>query len=230
MNFIVKNIKKNKLSFKILSGAVHKNMPPIIHKTIITIRYLFFKRFCFKNNPSVFKYSDGSWVNRETTKDLLRIQSYLSSESASIKVMQAGIGNSSLFRAVIDRIDKLVGITIVPEEIEYAKTNFPNDFGKKYEIWFTNKYSANLEWLGKDFDFIVDNDISSYACCKQHFRDMLTAYRMLLAPNGKIMIGKNGLGYFDNGFGLTETLAKKIFMDAGFTFTKTKFGYQLKII
>ena len=219
--------KECKWSLKTIYGKIRTKFPISFYKSIILVRYIFFRKNCLNN--TIVYYSDGSWVDRGATEDLRNIQVYLSRSNKLIKVMQAGIGNSSLFSVVRDRVTKLVGVTIVPEEEDYAKTQFPNEFGTKYEVHIANKYSDDL-FLGDGFDVIVDNDISSYACCKHHFFKMLDNYRRMIAKNGVVLVGINGLGYFDNGLGLTEYLAKKIFFQHGFVLHKMKECYELRLI
>lgn len=230
MNFSVNYRKESRWSLKIIAGKVRTKFPPFFYWIIVIGRYVFFKQTCLKLSSRILEYSDGSWVHRCVTKDLRNIQVYLASGTRPIKVMQVGVGNSSLFSEIRHRVTKFVGITIVPEEVDYARAQFPNEIDIKYEVQLANKYSTSLTCFGNNFDFIVDNDLSSYACCKHHFHEMLSAYRKILATSGVILVGKNGLGYFDSGFGLTEGLARKIFAKHGFALYKKKAYYELKLV
>jgi hypothetical protein len=228
MAFVVDNITETRWSWKIILGKARKSFPKI-YDACIYVRFLTFKKSCNKNSLPILKYSDGSWVNRKTTKDLLRIQNYILQDERELTVLQIGTGNSSFYMNARSHLKKLVSITIVQEEIEYAKQISSSDFGNMYKVKFENKYSGDLSALGGSFDYIIDNDLSSYACCKKHFFEMLSEYKKILAKEGCILIGLDGLRYFDSGFGLTEKLANSIFNHLGFEINKNNFCYVIKI-
>jgi len=210
MKFSVRYIQERRLSLKLLSGKIRNRFPRSLYPIVVRLRYQFFPRDCGASTMVKLSYSDGSWIHRKTTRDLRNIQTFLAGASRPLKVLQVGVGNSSLFQTTGDRLSELVGITVVQDEVDFAQQSFPDEFGSKYKVNFCNKYSSELSFLGTDFDYIVDNDLSSYACCKKHFGDMLRAYSHMLAKDGQILIGFNGLGYFDSGFGLTVPMAEDL--------------------
>jgi len=131
------------------------------------------------------------WSERETTPDQKRIESYLSSLSLSGKsLLHVGIGNSEFAKSFHSRVAGIDGITI--EKCEYEKGL---DSGlNKYRVFLLNKYSRKLsDYLGKRYDFIIDNNPSSFACCRKHFITMMKSYWKLLRPGGVILTDRLGL-------------------------------------
>ena len=45
------------------------------------------------------------------------------------------------------------------------------------------------------YDYIVDNNLASYACCKYHFHLMLDSYLACLRPGGRILTDQRGMDY-----------------------------------
>ena len=228
MSYKLKIIQENRFSRKLLVGRIRSLVSPSLYKILLWARYVSFPRKCADFETPTITYSDGSWVNRGTTRDLRNIQDFLLQQTGPLSVFQAGIGNSSLYSLLKDKMNRFVGVTIVQDEIEYAKQQFPDDVGTKYNAQLLNKYTDALLALGKDFDFIVDNDISSYACCRHHFHIMLDTDHDLIKENGAILIGFRGLGYFDSGFGLTEEGMRKIAAQHNMIFDQNDYCYLLK--
>jgi len=199
-----------------------------LYNCLLDIRYFLFRRRCHNLSVPEIRYSDGSWVKRKTTADLQNIQQYLANHDKPLAILQVGIGNSSLFGLLGQRVSRFNGITISEDEIAYAKEQFPDDFGKRYDVRLANKYSNDLLSFGYDFDYIVDNDLSSYACCRHHFFDMMSAYKTMLKQGGAVLVGFGGLGYFDSGFGLSEKKMRKIAADHGLVFRRGNFCYFLE--
>lgn len=209
---------ERRLSLKMLGNRVRRYFPILVYPAFLRIRFTFFRRRCDDGQLPSIAYSDGSWIKRKTTADLRRITAFLAERKECNSILQIGIGNSSLFATIGNAVNRFVGITIVSDEVEHVRTNFPNQFGLRYTVLLMNKYSDELASLEGGFDFIVDNDLSSYACCRHHFGSMLNAYRGLLAPGGCVLIGIDGLGYFDSGFGLTQGLMTRLAIQHGFSF------------
>jgi hypothetical protein len=228
MSYRLNWLQETRFSRKILVGKVRRHVPAWIYKSVIFLRYMAFPARCRDLEMPAITYSDGSWVKRKTTDDLSRIQTFLSAQDGPLDIFQAGIGNSSLFRVLDKKLSRLVGVTIAEEEIAYAKEQWPAEFGKKYVVHLTNKYTGDLAALAQGFDFIVDNDISSYACCHHHFHQMLDSYKTMLNPNGAILVGFLGLGYFDSGFGMTEDMLRHISLQHGLSVERGALCYFLK--
>ncbi len=211
MSYEIKFVRERRLSLKIVAHRIRRYFPKFGYPLLLLIRYAFFPRYCSNNLISKITYSDGSWINRKTTADLEKITDFIVKyKSSNLSILQIGIGNSSLFSGVGIKAKRFVGISVVEDEILYAKKKFEEEFGSAYEVILMNKYSNEIGNLMGGFDFIIDNDISSYACCKFHFESMLDIYHNLLAQGGCIIVGVDGLGYFDSGFGLTKGMMASI--------------------
>lgn len=230
MTYTLKSIRERRLSTKIISGKIRRYSPKWLYDVLLDLRFIFFRNSCSDSQLPSISYSDGSWVNRNTTADLRAIELFLAKVSDPIDVFQAGVGNSSLFGAIENKARRLVGITIIQDEIDYARKLYPKDFGIRYHVGLLNKYTETLTDLAGQFDFVVDNDLSSYACCKTHFNSMLKAYHSMLKPKGAILVGLRGLGYFDSGFGLTEHRMKAIAATYQLKFEKGDCCYFLRSI
>ncbi len=229
MQYRLTVLQERRLSTKIIAGKLRSRVPVSLYNGYLHIRYALFKRRCRDLSMPGIKYSDGSWVKRKTTEDLRNMQKYLSSQDTPLSIFHVGIGNSSLFGLLGQRTSRFTGITISEDEIAFAREQFPNDVGLKYDVRLANKYSSDLVSLGRDFDYIVDNDLSSYACCRHHFFDMLSSYRAMLRQGGAVLLGFNGLRYFDTGFGLSERMMKKIAADHHMVLRRGEFCYFLEL-
>lgn len=231
MRTIVTEKQERRLSTKILAHKIKKFFPHFIYILFLRFRFYTYKRLCKQKLISTITYTDGSWISRGTTSDLKSMQVFLGSIEQPVKVLQIGIGNSSLFESLQGKLNNtVVGITIVSDELEYAKSVFPDEFGNRYKVFIVNKYSDEIRTVGSGFDYIVDNDISSYACCKYHFFRMLKNYHQLLNQGGTVLVGHRGLEYFDCGFGLTESMMRRIARKYSFELYSNEFCYCLKKI
>ncbi len=139
----------------------------------------------------IAEYRDFSM--RGTTPDQLRIQRELESMvEVGSSVLHVGVGNSSLALRLAYRVGHIDGITIQREEVDRASAFvIPN-----YRVMLVNKYDSALPFtLGRSYDFIIDNNPSTFACCKRHFFAMLASYRRLLNPGGYLLTDRQGLGW-----------------------------------
>lgn len=145
-------------------------------------------------------YVDGSWLSKSVTPDQLRIMHYI--QNLTIKhadLLHIGIGNSDFAKCISPMVNQIDGITIVGDELAFAQELEIEN----YRAFGFNKYSIDILKLNHQYDFIIDNNLTSYACCIFHFEKMLSYYLMLLKPGGKIITDRVGLNYFLGGFGLT---------------------------
>ena len=62
-----------------------------------------------------------------------------------------------------------------------------------------NKHGHGLSKLGADYDFIVDNNLASFACCTYHFRLMLVGYAASLKPGGRVLTDRRGMAWTADG-------------------------------
>lgn len=169
-------------------------------------RYLNFKRKCSETDNPPFHYIEGSWVNKKISRDQVRIAEYLDTKSLLDKsVLHVGVGSSAIAKAFSSKVKYIDGVTIVNEEFVYAKSlNLPN-----YQLFQYNKYGSRILELPRRYDYIIDNNLSSYACCITHFAQLLTQYLQLLKPNGQLITDTQGLRHYTTGFGLTTTEFKQ---------------------
>ena len=148
------------------------------------------KQNCKQFIPEI-TYPDGSWIDVETTADQKRIEDYLENMMVDKKtILHVGTGNSS-FAKIFCKNNQVDSITVVDDELLNANLlKLAN-----YNCFKINKYSLDLKKLSKKYDLIVDNNLSSYACCKDHFVDMMNAYFHLLKQNGCIITDQQGMEY-----------------------------------
>jgi SAM-dependent methyltransferase len=138
------------------------------------------------------QYSDFSM--RETTEDQARIEDVLAAATpAESKVLHVGVGNSKFAQRFHGDGCQVVGITVSDEELRHAESLDIDG----YRMLKLNKYSREFTRLIEDkyFDFVVDNNIAAFACCKYHFYLMLDNYLQCLKPGGKILTDQRGLDW-----------------------------------
>ena len=132
------------------------------------------------------------WSIRPTTEDQSRIEEQLAGlATVSSRILHIGAGNSSLARRFAPQVASVFGTTIHAEEIRFAER-----LGlKNYAVFLKNKFSRDMDTIPRGFDFIVDNNPSSFACCLFHFCRMMVSYAELLEPGGMILTAEPGLSF-----------------------------------
>lgn len=193
MSIVIKPEKR--FSRKIIIHRLNRHLP-FLKKFIIKLRFLTFRKKC-KNYPKPTSYySDGSWLDRKVTNGQKIITDYIQTENISNKkFLHIGIGNSEIaklfFKNFVD------GITVVEAEKTFAE-NLQLPY---YQTFLIDKNdSSALSKLSGNYDFVIDCNLASYSCCKQHFEEMLATFSKLLNKDGEIISDKAGLYYFDSGF------------------------------
>jgi hypothetical protein len=110
------------------------------------------------------------------------------------RLLHVGIGNSAVYRAIGDQVSEFVGLTVgLPEKINFEKT-----FGhpQHAKIHFANKHDPrNYGRIVGPFAAIVDVNLKSFACCEQHFHDMMVLCVDGLASSGVIITAATGLEF-----------------------------------
>ena len=226
--FIIVPKKERRLSVKIIAHKIRFYFPDWTYALFLRLRFFFFRERCSHAECLTATYSDGSWVERKTTSDLRLIQDFLSSKK-DISILQVGTGNMSLYKSLCKVSSIFFGITIVKAEAELGRKTLSEFSDNRSKVVILNKYSADFSFLGGEkVSIIIDNDIASYACCKYHFNEMLRVYSELITENGIILIGLKGLGYFDNGFGLTPRMLQNLVKPYGLTVEPTDYCFMLK--
>lgn len=130
-------------------------------------------------------YSSLNWLGR-ATEDQRRIEGVLlKMVTPSSKVLHVGIGDSGLAQRFIQRVSLIEGITVGPDELTHALAlQLP-----RYSVYLVDKYDERLPKILRDgpYDFIVDNNLVSYATDKDQFRKMMWTYRELLKVKGRLL-------------------------------------------
>ncbi len=138
------------------------------------------------------------WSNRDPSPDQQRIVEVLESfVRPDANWLHIGIGNSSLAKRFAPRIEAIMGISITKAELDLAeKLNIPN-----YYTNYTNKYSRRFAILGssdlmsKPFDVIIDNNPTSFACCRYHLGRYMGCISNLISQGGTLLTDSEGLAY-----------------------------------
>jgi hypothetical protein len=128
---------------------------------------------------------------RATTVDQLAIEAALERlELDGCALLHVGIGNSSLALRFAGRAARIDGVTVSLDEQRTAEA-YPGAYGC---VHLLNKHDDLLSRkLARRYDFIVDNNLSGFACCLLHFHQMLASYVECLVPGGKILTHRRGL-------------------------------------
>jgi hypothetical protein len=136
------------------------------------------------------------WVDHtreETTVDQARIEDALERMDLSGRdILHVGVGNSRFAQRFADRVRLVDGLTVSRPEKELA-----DSLGiANYTAFLLSKYSRDfLIKIENRYDFIVDNNLASFACCKYHFFRMFDNYLWCLRPHGKILTDQRGMDF-----------------------------------
>ena len=136
------------------------------------------------------------WIEHthlDTTVDQLRIEEALNRlQWRGRNILHVGVGNSRFAERFAAGAASIDGITVCESEVAYARTlNIPN-----YNVHFLNKYGRDFSLrLTAKYDFIIDNNLASYACCKYHFYRMLDNYLGAMTPNAAILTDQRGMDF-----------------------------------
>jgi len=132
------------------------------------------------------------WSAQPTTPDQLRIEAYIDAFDLRGKsILHVGAGTSRLGARFARRARRIVGTTVVPGEVRCGR-----ELGiGNYRVLLQNKYRGSEGLEGEAFDFIVDNNPATFACCLTHFARMMEAYAALLNKGGRVVTDRIGLGW-----------------------------------
>jgi len=136
------------------------------------------------------------WVDHtrdETTVDQARIEAELGKMDLSGKnILHVGVGNSRFAERFASRVNLIDGLTVSRNEKALADS-FEID---NYTVYFLNKYGREFVLTIKNkYDFVVDNNLASFACCKYHFYLMLDNYIWSSKPGGQILTDQQGMDW-----------------------------------
>lgn len=150
-----------------------------------------------RDEPGLVERGEWSdWTEHGTTPDQLRIEDYLDAfDLAGRTILHVGCGNSGLAARFAGRARKIVGTTVTPGELAHARRWIESSGVGNYRVVLHNKYLGGDGMAGETFDFIVDNNPSTFGCCLTHFARMMDFYARSLAPGGQILTDRVGLGW-----------------------------------
>ena len=136
------------------------------------------------------------WVEHahlDTTVDQLRIEDALNRmEWRGKSLLHVGIGNSRFAQRFAAEAALIDGLTVSRVEVERGHSlRIPN-----YTVYLLNKYGREfLLTIRNRYDFVIDNNLASYACCKYHFYRMLDNYLWAMKPGGQILTDQRGMDF-----------------------------------
>ena len=131
---------------------------------------------------------------RETTVDQRRIEDELRSIiKADQSILHVGVGNSALAESFSTLASNIYGVTISSAEKKQAKSLGISN----YRIFLANKYHRQFSSYFKrlKFDYIIDNNLASFTCCRYHFYQMFDNYISCLKVGGKILTDQRGMDW-----------------------------------
>ncbi|MFP5260395.1 MAG: hypothetical protein ACLGJB_00875 [Blastocatellia bacterium] len=136
------------------------------------------------------------WVDHtkdETTVDQARIEAELDKLNLGGKnILHVGVGNSKFARRFAGRASLIDGLTVSHNE----KTLADSAGISNYTVYLLNKYSREfILTIKNSYDFVIDNNLASFACCKYHFYLMLDNYIWSLKPGGRILTDQQGMDW-----------------------------------
>jgi hypothetical protein len=141
------------------------------------------------DDPRCIDYSDA-----DSTPDQQRIEDALDALSPHREqwILHVGVGNSRLAQRFAPRVAGIDGLTVSQREKDRA-----DGLGlANYTVYVLNKYSDDLpRTILHGYDFIVDNNLASFACCSHHLDRMFDAYAACLRPGGRVVTDQGGMDW-----------------------------------
>ena len=137
------------------------------------------------------------WSQRNTTRDQTRIEAWLARrlagrrDPAPPRLLHVGVGNSRLAETFCARGALVTGLTITREEWELARSLQI----ASYDVHLMSKYGAAFGQLAEPFDIVIDNNPTTFGCCRMHVARMFAHYAAVLAPGGALVTDREGLGH-----------------------------------
>jgi hypothetical protein len=174
-----------------------------------------FKEYCGSEHPGVSSNDEAiDWTQQKTTPDQARIEAVLDTMALTgAQLLHVGVGNSQLARRFAGRVRSIDGLTVHQNEKTYAEALAIAN----YTVYVLNKYSREAgSVLADTYDFIIDNNLASFACCKMHFFVMLKNYVAVLRSQGRILTCQIGMDAYHDDFGCTMTYADLVSLERQF--------------
>lgn len=181
-----------------------------------TRTYATYKAFCGnREQPWVTRISEAvDWTQQETTRDQVLIEAVLDTLAvADASILHVGVGNSKLAQRFASRARRIDGLTVHENEKLHADAlGLPN-----YTVHVLNKYSPEfVSVITNTYDFIIDNNLASFACCQYHFAVMCENYLRALAPHGQLLTCQIGMDAYHGDFGWVMTYADLVSLERQF--------------
>lgn len=180
-----------------------------------TRAYATFKEYCGSEQPGVSSNDEAiDWTQQETTPDQVCIEAVLDTMALTgAQILHVGVGNSELAQRFASRVRSIDGLTVHQNEKIYAEA-LPV---ANYTVYVLNKYNRDvISVLSHTYDFIIDNNLASFACCKKHFFIMLENYVAVLRSRGQILTCQIGMDAYHGDFGCTMAYADLISLERQF--------------
>jgi hypothetical protein len=186
-----------------------------------TRAYASYKEDCGREQPGVASNPEAiDWTRQETTPDQVRIEAVLDGMALTgAQLLHVGVGNSKLAQRFAGRVFGIDGLTIHQNE----KTRAEALAIANYTVYVINKYSRKMvSALAHTYDFIIDNNLASFACCKKHFFVMIENYRSVLRSDGRILTCQIGMDAYHDELGCTMTYADLVGLESRFALLASK--------
>lgn len=106
-------------------------------------------------------------------------------------ILHVGIGSSRLATQLSSRCRHITGVASDDDEKSIATgLRLPN-----YDVLVANKYTDTFpkQLPLRAYDIIIDYQIASHACCRQHWRTLMESYSSLLTSKGWLATAEPGL-------------------------------------
>ena len=188
-----------------------------------TRTYATYKAFCGnREQPWVTRISEAvDWTQQETTRDQACIEAVLDTMAAvtGASILHVGVGNSKFAQRFASRAHRIDGLTVHQNEKTHADAlGLPN-----YTVYVLNKYSPEFASVITDtYDFIIDNNLASFACCQRHFAVMVENYLRVLTSHGQIVTCQIGMDAYHGAFGWIMTYADLVSLERKFPIRVSK--------
>jgi hypothetical protein len=181
-----------------------------------TPTYTTYKEFCGNlEQPWVTLNSAAvDWTQQQTTRDQAHIEAVLDTLAVTgASILHVGIGNSQFAQRFASRARRIDGLTVHQnEKIQADALEITN-----YTVYVLNKHSAEfVSVLANPYDFIIDNNLASFACCKYHFSVMFENYLRILTAHGQILTCQIGMDVYHGAFGWVMTYADLVSLERKF--------------
>lgn len=181
-----------------------------------TPTYATYKEFCGNlEQPWVTLNSAAvDWTQQATTRDQTHIEAVLDTMAVlGASILHVGVGNSKFAQRFASRVHRIDGLTVHQNEKTHADAlGIPN-----YTVYMLNKHSREfVSVIVNTYDFIIDNNLASFACCKYHFAVLCENYLRALTSHGQILTCQIGMDAYHGDFGWVMTYADLVSLESKF--------------